>query len=704
MGTMRKMEDPPTEEKMTVTTESVVSNTESYDVANREASNGQERRSDRRKEMMKVKDEQRRYQRDVSNGRKQKRRKERRNDSQKNSGKGNVDDLKQVAHESEEEKYSEEEAAAAAVEKDNGHRSEDSDGEGDRECLNGMGDVPIDLSKRAVDDESQRKFLTKKMNGDSVCDTRVIMASDNDEMVTEEPLNLSRNGGSVQTTHQPLDVSSLSPTVYHRHSCSRSNLGQSKYYSSTSGSSESLQKRVRLEEMVSYIRRCSTADGKRSGLVDDGCPLSLHSCCDVDTYGAAGCLGPRQTPCDMAKCIWDEQESCGALPPRSVVKRSDSCLVQSTSPVTLSSYHPYHRHSHRRKSSVPYRGVTPSSKKPKRSRPISQAIISDDFPKDLRTTSYNTTTIAATTTTATTPTHTKEGVGSVTYPVLRQQLLGLDAPRRRGGTLSRTTRSNGSGEDEENEYVVDDDEDDDVRTLDVDQNDDGKEDNEKGSEDDDEHDGGDDLSTQQTRLSSPVASTPGLGPSRFPWTAYAYYANLFQELQGSLSSSPSNVAASTVPMSFPLSLTLIPSENRAESPASDDGPDATSPTQSAPGVVVVDCGGADNSTNSTGSGGGGGAGFRKRAPRALTGKHVKHGTGASPATLLTLRQKIEQKRRQQQQHHHHHLSLHQAKNGQSTTTSTVRSERKSTENNGISKSLKTSSLSQKKTTKATTMS
>ncbi|GAB6023768.1 hypothetical protein CHUAL_008521 [Chamberlinius hualienensis] len=35
--------------------------------------------------------------------------------------------------------------------------------------------------------------------------------------------------------------------------------------------------------------------------------------------------------------------------------------------------------------------------------------------------------------------------------------------------------------------------------------------------------------------------------------------------------------------------------------------------------------------------------LRKRAPRALTGKHVKHGTGASPSTLLTLRQKIEQK-------------------------------------------------------------
>lgn len=40
--------------------------------------------------------------------------------------------------------------------------------------------------------------------------------------------------------------------------------------------------------------------------------------------------------------------------------------------------------------------------------------------------------------------------------------------------------------------------------------------------------------------------------------------------------------------------------------------------------------------------------MRKRAPRALTGKHVKHGTGASPATLLTLRQKIQERQRARQ--------------------------------------------------------
>lgn len=36
---------------------------------------------------------------------------------------------------------------------------------------------------------------------------------------------------------------------------------------------------------------------------------------------------------------------------------------------------------------------------------------------------------------------------------------------------------------------------------------------------------------------------------------------------------------------------------------------------------------------------------RKRPCRALTGKHVKHGTGASPSTLITLRQKIQERQK-----------------------------------------------------------
>lgn len=35
----------------------------------------------------------------------------------------------------------------------------------------------------------------------------------------------------------------------------------------------------------------------------------------------------------------------------------------------------------------------------------------------------------------------------------------------------------------------------------------------------------------------------------------------------------------------------------------------------------------------------------KRAPRAMTGRHVRTGTGASPSTLQTLREKIEERQR-----------------------------------------------------------
>ena len=35
----------------------------------------------------------------------------------------------------------------------------------------------------------------------------------------------------------------------------------------------------------------------------------------------------------------------------------------------------------------------------------------------------------------------------------------------------------------------------------------------------------------------------------------------------------------------------------------------------------------------------------KRAPRAMTGRHVRTGTGASPSTLQTLRLKIEERQR-----------------------------------------------------------
>ncbi|KAK7063297.1 hypothetical protein SK128_023551, partial [Halocaridina rubra] len=41
---------------------------------------------------------------------------------------------------------------------------------------------------------------------------------------------------------------------------------------------------------------------------------------------------------------------------------------------------------------------------------------------------------------------------------------------------------------------------------------------------------------------------------------------------------------------------------------------------------------------------------RKRAPRALTGKHVRPGTGASATTLLTLRQKLQERQKYREQY------------------------------------------------------
>lgn len=38
---------------------------------------------------------------------------------------------------------------------------------------------------------------------------------------------------------------------------------------------------------------------------------------------------------------------------------------------------------------------------------------------------------------------------------------------------------------------------------------------------------------------------------------------------------------------------------------------------------------------------------KRRPVRPLTGKHVRPGTGASPATLLTLRKKIQARQQQQ---------------------------------------------------------
>jgi len=53
----------------------------------------------------------------------------------------------------------------------------------------------------------------------------------------------------------------------------------------------------------------------------------------------------------------------------------------------------------------------------------------------------------------------------------------------------------------------------------------------------------------------------------------------------------------------------------------------------------------------------GGNGNGKRAPRAMTGRHVRTGTGASPSTLQTLRQKIEERQRLKAQQMRHDTIL-----------------------------------------------
>ena len=69
--------------------------------------------------------------------------------------------------------------------------------------------------------------------------------------------------------------------------------------------------------------------------------------------------------------------------------------------------------------------------------------------------------------------------------------------------------------------------------------------------------------------------------------------------------------------------------------------DASSPVPSASS--------SDDEGDGAGGGGGGVGGVhphgKRRSPRALTGKHVRLGTGASPTTLHTLRLKIEERQR-----------------------------------------------------------
>jgi len=69
-----------------------------------------------------------------------------------------------------------------------------------------------------------------------------------------------------------------------------------------------------------------------------------------------------------------------------------------------------------------------------------------------------------------------------------------------------------------------------------------------------------------------------------------------------------------------------------------------SPASLSEGPAGIDSDGSIVGQSTSGSANNG-----KRAPRAMTGRHVRTGTGASPATLQTLRQKIEERQRMKAQ-------------------------------------------------------
>lgn len=97
-----------------------------------------------------------------------------------------------------------------------------------------------------------------------------------------------------------------------------------------------------------------------------------------------------------------------------------------------------------------------------------------------------------------------------------------------------------------------------------------------------------------------------LGPAAFPWSIYSYYAQLMQRMHDH-EALKRHLQAGVPTTPSPSDVTGEPDE----------------------GVGTLDAFGS----------------IRKRAPRALTGKHVKQGTGASPSTLLTLRQKIQERQK-----------------------------------------------------------
>ncbi|XP_076373502.1 uncharacterized protein LOC143258444 [Tachypleus tridentatus] len=117
-----------------------------------------------------------------------------------------------------------------------------------------------------------------------------------------------------------------------------------------------------------------------------------------------------------------------------------------------------------------------------------------------------------------------------------------------------------------------------------------------------------------------------VAPTGYPWNVYGYYTHLMQlcnnheALKKQLGLSVG--AITTIPAEF------VSSFSSPSSPASTPQPlTASFPVQDSSSL---------NEVNGS---------VKKQPTRALTGKHVKYGTGASPSTLLTLRQKIQERQR-----------------------------------------------------------
>lgn len=102
-------------------------------------------------------------------------------------------------------------------------------------------------------------------------------------------------------------------------------------------------------------------------------------------------------------------------------------------------------------------------------------------------------------------------------------------------------------------------------------------------------------------------------PSGYPWSVYGYYTYLMQMYHNHQAGTPAEVRSisnSSLPSTCP------PQFFAAGSPKYDNLP-------------------VEENVN----------GVEKKHNRTLTGKHVKYGTGASPSTLFTLRQKIQERQK-----------------------------------------------------------